>query len=144
MAYKDWIMAFEFSCTQACGWGIGKRPIRSQHPTALSLNVLSHIYLFYPFPTFFFNIRDVLVFFLKPKPSFSSLSLSLLESPGAAALKICRMDKHAGCCRGQDEVFLLCDKVQKGEQGMGDVGSNDLEGEKERTRYIYSECKIRS
>ena len=36
------------------------------------------------------------------------------ESPGAAALKICRMDKHAGCCSGSEEVFLLCDKVQKG------------------------------
>jgi hypothetical protein len=24
------------------------------------------------------------------------------------------MDKHAGCCRGNDEIFLLCDKVQKG------------------------------
>ena len=37
-----------------------------------------------------------------------------VESPGAAALKICRMDKHAGCCSGSEEVFLLCDKVQKG------------------------------
>lgn len=25
------------------------------------------------------------------------------------------MDKHAGCCSGGDEVFLLCDKVQKGQ-----------------------------
>jgi hypothetical protein len=24
------------------------------------------------------------------------------------------MDKNAGCCVGNDEVFLLCDKVQKG------------------------------
>ncbi|XP_064630458.1 nuclear factor NF-kappa-B p105 subunit-like isoform X2 [Lineus longissimus] len=35
------------------------------------------------------------------------------KSPAAAALKICRMDKQAGCCRGHEEVFLLCDKVQK-------------------------------
>jgi hypothetical protein len=37
------------------------------------------------------------------------------EAPGASTLKICRMDKHAGCCMGGDEVFLLCDRVQKGE-----------------------------
>eukprot|EP00920_Eleutheroschizon_duboscqi_P000886 GHVT01002264.1.p1 GENE.GHVT01002264.1~~GHVT01002264.1.p1 ORF type:complete len:531 (-),score=43.14 GHVT01002264.1:178-1770(-) len=41
------------------------------------------------------------------KPVYNS------KSPGAGALKICRMDKHAGCCSGGDEVFLLCDKVQK-------------------------------
>ena len=42
----------------------------------------------------------------------------LTEAPGASTLKICRMDKHAGCCMGGDEVFLLCDKVQKGEPVM--------------------------
>ena len=36
------------------------------------------------------------------------------ESPGTAALRIYRMDKCGGCCYGQEEVFLLCDKVQKG------------------------------
>lgn len=42
-------------------------------------------------------------------------SLILLEAPGANALKICRMDKYGGCCTGNEEVFLLCEKVQKGE-----------------------------
>lgn len=41
-----------------------------------------------------------------------------IESPGAAALKICRMDRHAGSCAGGDEVFLLCDKVQRGEDAL--------------------------
>ena len=36
------------------------------------------------------------------------------EAPGANALKICRMDKYSGCCTGNSEVFLLCEKVQKG------------------------------
>lgn len=36
------------------------------------------------------------------------------ESPGASNLKISRMDKTAGSVRGGDEVYLLCDKVQKG------------------------------
>jgi hypothetical protein len=39
------------------------------------------------------------------------------ESPGASNLKISRMDKTAGSVRGGDEVYLLCDKVQKGEAG---------------------------
>lgn len=25
------------------------------------------------------------------------------------------MDKYGGCCTGNEEVFLLCEKVQKGE-----------------------------
>lgn len=37
------------------------------------------------------------------------------KSPGASNLKISRMDKTAGSVRGGDEVYLLCDKVQKGE-----------------------------
>ena len=37
------------------------------------------------------------------------------EAPGANALKICRMDKYGGCCSGGEEVFLLCEKVQKGQ-----------------------------
>nr|UZH84476.1 P105 [Sinohyriopsis cumingii] len=35
------------------------------------------------------------------------------KSPGANALKICRMDKYGGCCTGNEEVFLLCEKVQR-------------------------------
>lgn len=38
------------------------------------------------------------------------------ESPGASNLKISRMDKTAGSVRGGDEVYLLCDKVQKGKR----------------------------
>jgi len=35
------------------------------------------------------------------------------KSPGTAALRIYRMDKCNGCCNGQEEIFVLCDKVQK-------------------------------
>uniref|UniRef100_A0A3B3S159 V-rel avian reticuloendotheliosis viral onco homolog A n=1 Tax=Paramormyrops kingsleyae TaxID=1676925 RepID=A0A3B3S159_9TELE len=35
------------------------------------------------------------------------------RAPNTAELKICRIDRNAGNCRGGDEVFLLCDKVQK-------------------------------
>jgi len=38
----------------------------------------------------------------------------LTEAPCAALLKICRMDKVGGSCTGNEEVFLLCDKVQRG------------------------------
>jgi hypothetical protein len=37
------------------------------------------------------------------------------EAPGANVLKICRMDKYGGSCKGDEEVFLLCEKVQKGQ-----------------------------
>ena len=36
------------------------------------------------------------------------------EAPSASNLKICRMDRNSGCVTGNDEVYLLCDKVQKG------------------------------
>ena len=36
------------------------------------------------------------------------------EAPSASNLKICRMDRNSGCVIGNDEVYLLCDKVQKG------------------------------
>nr|1BFT_A Chain A, NUCLEAR FACTOR NF-KAPPA-B P65 [Mus musculus]1BFT_B Chain B, NUCLEAR FACTOR NF-KAPPA-B P65 [Mus musculus] len=30
-----------------------------------------------------------------------------------AELKICRVNRNSGSCLGGDEIFLLCDKVQK-------------------------------
>ncbi|KAM7449939.1 Nuclear factorNF-kappa-B p105 subunit [Porites harrisoni] len=35
------------------------------------------------------------------------------KAPSASNLKICRMDRNSGCVIGNDEVYLLCDKVQK-------------------------------
>ncbi|XP_070608075.1 nuclear factor NF-kappa-B p100 subunit isoform X2 [Erythrolamprus reginae] len=61
------------------------------------------------------------------------------KSPGASNLKISRMDKTAGSVRGGDEVYLLCDKVQKddievrfyeddenGWQAFGDFAPTDV------------------
>ncbi|XP_044238005.1 nuclear factor NF-kappa-B p100 subunit isoform X5 [Ursus americanus] len=61
------------------------------------------------------------------------------KSPGASNLKISRMDKTAGSVRGGDEVYLLCDKVQKddievrfyeddenGWQAFGDFSPTDV------------------
>ena len=50
-------------------------------------------------------------------------SYLLTEAPGANALKICRMDKYGGCCSGGEEVFLLCEKVQKGQYCLGSARS---------------------
>uniref|UniRef100_H3B111 V-rel avian reticuloendotheliosis viral oncogene homolog A n=1 Tax=Latimeria chalumnae TaxID=7897 RepID=H3B111_LATCH len=36
------------------------------------------------------------------------------RAPNTAELKICRVNKNSGSCKGGDEIFLLCDKVQKG------------------------------
>lgn len=43
------------------------------------------------------------------------------ESPNASNLKISRLDKTCGSVLGGDEVFLLCDKVQKGENSPNAV-----------------------
>ncbi|KAK7498584.1 hypothetical protein BaRGS_00010244 [Batillaria attramentaria] len=47
------------------------------------------------------------------------------KSPGASALKICRMDKYGGCCTGNEEVFLLCEKVQKEDIAVRFVEHNE-------------------
>ena len=36
-----------------------------------------------------------------------------IEAPSAGNLKICRLDRANGSVKGGDDVFLLCDKVQK-------------------------------
>ncbi len=43
-----------------------------------------------------------------PPPSSCSV-----EAPSAGTLKICRLDRTHGSVKGGDDVFLLCDKVQK-------------------------------
>ncbi|XP_056298194.1 transcription factor p65 isoform X2 [Pseudoliparis swirei] len=35
------------------------------------------------------------------------------RAPNTAELKICRVNSNSGGCKGGDEIFLLCDKVQK-------------------------------
>uniref|UniRef100_A0A0F7Z4J7 Transcription factor p65 n=1 Tax=Crotalus adamanteus TaxID=8729 RepID=A0A0F7Z4J7_CROAD len=35
------------------------------------------------------------------------------RAPNTAELKICRVNRNSGTCVGGDEIFLLCDKVQK-------------------------------
>ena len=40
--------------------------------------------------------------------------LFLPEAAAASELKICRIDRQSGFVQGGEEVFLLCDKVQKG------------------------------
>ncbi|XP_043910916.1 proto-oncogene c-Rel-like isoform X2 [Protopterus annectens] len=35
------------------------------------------------------------------------------RAPNTAELRICRVDKNCGSVQGGDEIFLLCDKVQK-------------------------------
>ncbi|KAM8852136.1 proto-oncogene c-Rel-like [Synchiropus picturatus] len=35
------------------------------------------------------------------------------RAPNTAELRICRVNRNSGCVKGDDEIFLLCDKVQK-------------------------------
>uniref|UniRef100_A0A8C6VKN9 RHD domain-containing protein n=1 Tax=Naja naja TaxID=35670 RepID=A0A8C6VKN9_NAJNA len=37
------------------------------------------------------------------------------RAPNSAELRICRVNKNCGTAKGGDEIFLLCDKVQKGD-----------------------------
>uniref|UniRef100_A0A4W3IZC9 Nuclear factor kappa B subunit 1 n=1 Tax=Callorhinchus milii TaxID=7868 RepID=A0A4W3IZC9_CALMI len=63
------------------------------------------------------------------------------KAPNASNLRIVRMDKTAGCVTGGDEVYLLCDKVQKDDiqvrfyeenenggiwEALGDFGPTDV------------------
>ncbi|KAG9329159.1 hypothetical protein JZ751_007393, partial [Albula glossodonta] len=43
----------------------------------------------------------------------TSYPREISEAPNASNLKIVRMDRTAGCVTGGEEVYLLCDKVQK-------------------------------
>lgn len=44
----------------------------------------------------------------------SQVPLFCSGAPNTAELKICRVNRNSGSCKGGDEIFLLCDKVQKG------------------------------
>nr|ALG40994.1 NF-kappa B [Actinia tenebrosa] len=51
--------------------------------------------------------------FTKPLKPCISNAVYDSKAPSACQLKICRMDKNSGCVTGGDEVYLLCDRVQK-------------------------------
>ncbi|XP_018408357.1 PREDICTED: transcription factor p65 [Nanorana parkeri] len=50
---------------------------------------------------------------LLPFPLVVSHPIYDNRAPNTAELKICRVNKNSGTCLGGDEIFLLCDKVQK-------------------------------
>ncbi|KAM4851514.1 nuclear factor NF-kappa-B p100 subunit isoform 2-T2 [Thomomys bottae] len=84
-------------------------------------------------------LRDSDGSFSRPLTPVISQPIHDSKSPGASNLKISRMDKTAGSVRGGDEVYLLCDKVQKddievrfyeddenGWQAFGDFSPTDV------------------
>ncbi|KAM7073595.1 nuclear factor NF-kappa-B p100 subunit isoform 3-T4 [Molossus nigricans] len=84
------------------------------------------------------NMMEIMIQKLQ-RQRLRSRPQGLTESPGASNLKISRMDKTAGSVRGGDEVYLLCDKVQKddievrfyeddenGWQAFGDFSPTDV------------------
>lgn len=65
------------------------------------------------------GIKTAAFFFFFVSSDRPGVFLSLAsEAPNASNLKIVRMDRTAGCVSGGEEVYLLCDKVQKGEPGF--------------------------
>lgn len=61
---------------------------------------------------------DVLVSCLCPEQYHNLLTYKHFGcsagAPNTAELRICRVNKNSGSVKGGDEIFLLCDKVQKG------------------------------
>ncbi|XP_010726496.2 transcription factor p65-like, partial [Meleagris gallopavo] len=51
---------------------------------------------------------------LSPLPPVLSQPIYDNRAPSTAELRICRVNRNSGSCQGGDEIFLLCDKVQKG------------------------------
>uniref|UniRef100_A0A8C3BIQ7 RHD domain-containing protein n=1 Tax=Cairina moschata TaxID=8855 RepID=A0A8C3BIQ7_CAIMO len=51
---------------------------------------------------------------LHPLPPVLSQPIYDNRAPSTAELRICRVNRNSGSCQGGDEIFLLCDKVQKG------------------------------
>ncbi|XP_066466351.1 transcription factor p65 isoform X2 [Tiliqua scincoides] len=58
-------------------------------------------------------IRDTASGHLVPLPLVTSQPIYDNRAPNTAELKICRVNRNSGSCLGGDEIFLLCDKVQK-------------------------------
>nr|P15307.2 RecName: Full=Proto-oncogene c-Rel [Mus musculus]CAA42817.1 c-rel [Mus musculus] len=66
-------------------------------------------------------VRCVFMFFLPDEDGNFTTALPPIVSnpiydnraPNTAELRICRVNKNCGSVRGGDEIFLLCDKVQK-------------------------------
>ncbi|XP_022087493.1 nuclear factor NF-kappa-B p105 subunit-like [Acanthaster planci] len=58
-------------------------------------------------------LPDATGHFNQPLQPVVSVPIYDSKAPGATTLKICRMDKSSGCVTGNEEVYLLCDKVQK-------------------------------
>ncbi|GCC17239.1 hypothetical protein chiPu_0020511 [Chiloscyllium punctatum] len=77
--------------------------------------------------------------YTRPLESVISDPIFDSKAPNASNLKIVRMDKTSGCVTGGDEIYLLCDKVQKddiqvrfyedddnGWEAYGDFGPTDV------------------
>uniref|UniRef100_A0A8C6X3S0 RELA proto-onco, NF-kB subunit n=1 Tax=Naja naja TaxID=35670 RepID=A0A8C6X3S0_NAJNA len=58
-------------------------------------------------------IRDTGTGHLMQLPLVVSQPIYDNRAPNTAELKICRVNRNSGTCLGGDEIFLLCDKVQK-------------------------------
>ncbi|KAG8437863.1 hypothetical protein GDO86_008529 [Hymenochirus boettgeri] len=58
-------------------------------------------------------IHDLVSGRIIPLPFVVSQPIYDNRAPNTAELKICRVNRNSGSCLGGDEIFLLCDKVQK-------------------------------
>ncbi|XP_073461325.1 transcription factor p65 isoform X2 [Aquarana catesbeiana] len=65
---------------------------------------------------------------LIPLPFVVSHPIYDNRAPNTAELKICRVNKNSGTCLGGDEIFLLCDKVQKDIEVVFAVGNWEARG----------------
>ncbi|KAM8939263.1 putative transcription factor p65 homolog [Pelodytes ibericus] len=73
-------------------------------------------------------IRDQSGSLFIPLPIVVSQPIYDTRAPNTAELKICRVNKNSGSCRGGDEIFLLCDKVQKDIEVLFVLGNWEARG----------------
>ncbi|KAE8607734.1 hypothetical protein XENTR_v10011267 [Xenopus tropicalis] len=63
-----------------------------------------------------------------PLPFVVSQPIYDNRAPNTAELKICRVNRNSGSCMGGDEIFLLCDKVQKDIEVLFVLGNWEARG----------------
>ncbi|XP_075425934.1 transcription factor p65 isoform X2 [Ascaphus truei] len=73
-------------------------------------------------------IRDQTGGHLSALPLVVSQPIYDNRAPNTAELKICRLNRNSGSCLGGDEIFLLCDKVQKDIEVLFQLGKWEARG----------------
>ncbi len=67
---------------------------------------------------------------------YQKFLFSILEAAHAGQLRICRLSKPSSSVAGGEEVFLLCDKVQKGEPTSISISNKNIHSHSMQIRQL--------